>query len=168
MREGSRNNMKSEAKNIENYKVQVKRILIPIDGSDYQLKAAKYAVRIACESAQLFCIHCIVGIPYGYINPASSTDQYYKDIKDKVESWFDEVRHIGKVEGVTEVKTECFMDPHSVINSILDYAVSREIDLIVIGTKGRTGLKRFLMGSVANGVIQHAHCPVLLVRQRID
>jgi hypothetical protein len=32
------------------------------------------------------------------------------------------------------------------------------------GTKGRTGLKRFLMGSVANGVIQHSHCPVLLVR----
>jgi nucleotide-binding universal stress UspA family protein len=56
------------------------------------------------------------------------------------------------------------MDSHSVINSILDYAVSREIDLIVIGTKGRTGLKRFLMGSVANGVVQHAHCPVLLVR----
>jgi nucleotide-binding universal stress UspA family protein len=157
--------MKSEAKNIEKDEVQIKRILIPIDGSDYSRRAVKYAIRVAKdENAKIFCIHCIVGIPYGYINPASSTDQYYRDIKDKVESWFDEVRHIGKVEGVTEVKTESFMDPHSVINSILDYAASREIDLIVIGTKGRTGLKRFLMGSVANGVIQHAHCPVLLVR----
>lgn len=157
--------MKSEAENIENDKVQVKRILIPIDGSKYSLKAAKYAVRIAKDgNAKLFCINCIVGIPYGYINPASSTDQYYEDIKDKVESWFDEVRLIAKVEGVTEITTETFMDPHSVINSILDYAVSREIDLIVIGTRGRTGLKRFLMGSVANGVLQHAHCSVLLVR----
>ena len=157
--------MKSETKNIEDDKVQVKRILIPIDGSDYSRRAVKYATRIAKdENAKLFCIHCIVCIPYVYINPASSTDQYYRDIKDKVESWFDEVRRIGKIEGVTEVKTECFMDPHSVTNSILNYAVSREIDLIVIGTMGRTGLKRFLMGSVANGVVQHAHCPVLLVR----
>ena len=89
MREGSRNNMESESKRVENDEVHVKRILIPIDGSDYSLKAAKYAVRIAKdENAQLFCIHCIVGIPYGYINPASSTDQYYEDIKDKVESLF--------------------------------------------------------------------------------
>ncbi len=157
--------MNSEIKSIEKEKVQLRKILIPIDGSQYSLKAAKYAVRIAKdESAQLFCIHCIVGIPYGYINPASSTDQYYEDIKDKVESWFDEVRLLAKVEGIIELKTETFMDPHPVINSILDYAISREIDLIVIGTKGRTGLKRFLMGSVANGVVQHAHCPVLLVR----
>lgn len=147
--EGDRNNMKSEGKNIENDKVQLRRILIPTDGSDYSLKAAKYAVRIAKdENAQLFCIHCIASIPYGYINPASSAEQYYEDIKDKVDSWFDKVRLIAKVEGITELKTETFMDPHSVIDSILDYAVSRKIDLIVIGTKGRTGLKRFLMGSV--------------------
>jgi nucleotide-binding universal stress UspA family protein len=159
--------MTVEASSISNNhsNISIRKILVPIDGSEYSLKAAKYAVRIAKdENAQLFRIHCIVGIPYGYINPASSTDQYYEDIKDKVESWFDEVRRIGKAEGVIEVKTECFMDPHSVINSILDYAVSREIDLIVIGTKGRTGLKRFLLGSVASGVVQHAHCPVLLVR----
>jgi nucleotide-binding universal stress UspA family protein len=52
----------------------------------------------------------------------------------------------------------------SVIGSIIDYVTSRDVDLIVIGTKGRPGLKRLLMGSVANGVVQHAHCPVLLVR----
>jgi nucleotide-binding universal stress UspA family protein len=47
--------------------------------------------------------------------------------------------------------------------SIIDYAASNDVDLIVIGTRGRTGLKRFLMGGVVNGVEQHAHCPVLLV-----
>lgn len=157
--------MESEAKNIENDKVQINRILTSIDGSNYSRRAAKYAIRIAKdENAKLFCIHCIVGIPYGYINPASPTDQYYRDIKDKVECWFDEVRRVAKAEGITDLKTEYFMDPHLIINSILDYAASREIDLIVLGTKGMTGLKRFLMGSVANGVVQHAHCPVLIVR----
>lgn len=157
--------MESESTCRENDKVQVRRILIPIDGSECSLKAAKYATRIAKdENAQLFCIHCIVSIPYGYFNPASSTEQYYGDIKEKVESWFDKVRLIAKAEDIIKLTTETFTDSHSVINSILDYAISREIDLIVIGTRGRTGLKRFLMGSVANGVVQHAHCPVLLVR----
>ena len=46
----------------------------------------------------------------------------------------------------------------------LTFATKNKIDLIMMGTKGRTGLKRFLMGSVAQGVVQHAHCSVLLVR----
>ncbi|MGC2683986.1 MAG: universal stress protein, partial [Candidatus Nitrosopolaris sp.] len=62
------------------------------------------------------------------------------------------------------LKTETFTGVKSVIGSIIDYATVRDIDLIVIGTRGRTGLKRFFMGSVANGVVQHAHCSVYLVR----
>ena len=71
---------------------------------------------------------------------------------------------MAKTEGTPELKTETFTDVKSVIGSIIDYATSRDVVLIVIGTRGTTGLKRFLMGSVANAVIQHAHCPVLLVR----
>lgn len=71
---------------------------------------------------------------------------------------------MAKNQGIFEVKTETFTDVKSVIGSIIDHATTRDIDLIVIGTRGRTGLKRFLMGSVANGVVQHAHCSVLLVR----
>ena len=62
------------------------------------------------------------------------------------------------------MKTDALVAVKSVSESILKYSVNEDIDLIVIGTKGRTGLRRILMGSVANGVIQHAHCPVLLVR----
>ena len=51
-----------------NSKIQIRKILIPIDGSEYSLDAAKYAIRIAKdEKAQLFCIHVITPqIPYGY------------------------------------------------------------------------------------------------------
>jgi nucleotide-binding universal stress UspA family protein len=65
---------------------------------------------------------------------------------------------------ILELNTETFTDVESIIGSIIDYATDKDIDLIVIGTRGRTGLKRFLTGSVANGVVQHAHCSVLLVR----
>ena len=47
---------------------------------------------------------------------------------------------------------------------IVDFAEKENCDVIVIGTRGRTGFKRLLLGSVANGVVQHAHCPVLLIR----
>jgi nucleotide-binding universal stress UspA family protein len=71
---------------------------------------------------------------------------------------------MARNENVTELKTELFTDVKSLIESIIDYATSKEVDLIVIGTRGRTGLKRFLTGSVANGVIQHAHCSVMIIR----
>ena len=150
-----------------NDKIQIRKILVPVDGSEHSIKAAKYATRIAkVDNAELFCIHVITpGIPYGYATPAASTvHQYDEEIKDKIESWFDEVRDIAKNEGISDVKTDIFMDVKSVIESILDYANSKEIDLIVVGTKGRTGLKRLLMGSIASGILHHAQCPVLLVK----
>ncbi len=49
-------------------------------------------------------------------------------------------------------------------DSIVNYAESKKADLIVIGTKGRTGLKQLLLGSVASGVVTHASCPVLITR----
>jgi len=150
-----------------NDKIQIRKILVPIDGSEHSIKAAKYATRIAnVDNAELFFIHVITpGIPYGYATPAASTvHQYEEEIKDKINSWFDEVRNIAKNEGIYDVKTDIFVDVKSVIESILDYATSKEIDLIVVGTKGRTGLKRLLMGSIASGILHHAQCPVLLVK----
>jgi len=59
---------------------------------------------------------------------------------------------MAKIEGILRVKTETFTDVKSVIGSIIDFAVTKEVDLIVIGTKGRTGLKRFFMGMVCIAV----------------
>jgi len=105
-------------------------------------------------------------MPYGYATPAASSieSQNYENIKHKVESWFDIVRNMAKVGGIPDIKTEIFIDVKSIIESIIDYAIRKNIDLIVIATRGRTGLKRFFMGSVANGAIQHTHCSVFVIR----
>src|SRR5215469_4506410 len=146
--------MKLSVKARDNNNVQIKKILVPVDGSDYSFNAAKYAIKLAKdENAELYCIHVIGSVPYGYGSSSYAIDQYFKDLEQK-----------AKNEGILRVKTETFTDVKSVIGSIIDYAVTKEVDLIVIGTRGRTGLKRFFMGSVANGVVQHAHCSVLLVR----
>ena len=72
---------------------------------------------------------------------------------------------MAKDEGIFDIETEIFIDVKSIIESIIEYATRRNIDLIVDGTRGRTGLKRFLMGSVANGVVQNAHftCQIVYI-----
>jgi len=52
----------------------------------------------------------------------------------------------------------------SAASTIVDYAESKNVDLMVIGSKGRTGLKKMLVGSTASEVVKYAHCPVLIVR----
>jgi len=194
--------------------IEIRNILVSIDGSEYSLHAAKYAIRIARnEKAQLFCIHVVTSQRFKffhrYTSSTSPSSDYKKQepseeqrlvsyeslpvydsesnefvgevkipvefqlmsqelhsrmanvVKDKVESWFDSVRNIAKDEGIFD---RDFFDAKSIIESIIEYATQKNIDLIVIGTRGRTGLKKFFMGSVANSVVQHAHCSVLLVR----
>ncbi|HEY7081843.1 MAG TPA: universal stress protein [Nitrososphaeraceae archaeon] len=149
-----------------NCNIQIRRILVPIDGSKCSLNAARYAVKLAKdENAQLFCIHVNVGLPYGYERaPPNVIDQYFNDLEEKTQSWFKEVKDMARNENVEELKTEILTDVKSIIESIIDYATSKDVDLIVIGTRGRTGLKRFLTGSIASGVVQHAHCSVMIVR----
>jgi len=149
-----------------NCNIQIRKILVPIDGSKCSLNAAKYAVKLAKdENAQLFCIHVGGGLPYGYEGaPPHVIDQYFNDLEVKAETWFKEVKDMARSKNIEELKAEILTDVKSVIESIIDYATSKDIDLIVIGTRGRTGLKRFLTGSVANGVVQHAHCSVMIIR----
>src|SRR6188472_2667183 len=52
----------------------------------------------------------------------------------------------------------------SAASTIVDYAESKNVDLLIIGSRGRTGLKKMLVGSTATEVLKYAHCPVLVVR----
>ena len=60
--------------------------------------------------------------------------------------------------------SEVVISNKSLPADIIDYAENNNVNLIVVGTKGRTGFKRLLLGSVASAVLTYAHCPVLVVR----
>ena len=60
---------------------------------------------------------------------------------------------------VKKIKTDVITTPLSVVSAILEYADKRNADLIIVGTRGITGFKRMLLGSVASGVVTYAHCP---------
>ena len=62
------------------------------------------------------------------------------------------------------VKTDVLIKYTSVTKEIIEYAERMNIDVIVIGSRGKTGFKKLLLGSVASGVVTYSHCPVLVVK----
>ena len=141
-------------------------ILVPIDTSDYSLKAAKFAVKLAKGiGANMTLIHVVEIHPYFSVPEylMAEDDRALKKISKSVEGWFARIEKIAKKQDV-EIRHEILLHSTSVVESIVLYAKRRKIDLIIMGTKGTSGFKRLLVGSVAQGVSQHAHCSVLIVR----
>jgi nucleotide-binding universal stress UspA family protein len=143
-----------------------KRIIVPLDGSDFSFRAAQYAINLArLTGGEIICIHVIAEIPYiEYMTPAGLTvPRYIQEAKKQTEEWFSAVKSEAAKKGV-KVIAEAIFNPPSVAESIIDYAFEQKADLIIIGTRGRSALKRIVLGSVASAVVAHAGCPVLVIR----
>ena len=88
----------------------------------------------------LLCIHVIGSMTYyGLIGSPPAINQYYKDLEEKSQSWFDKIRDMAKNEGISEPKTETFGGVESIIEYIIEYASNNDVDLIVIGTREELG-----------------------------
>ncbi len=83
-------------------------------------------------------------------------------MKKRAEKLLTKVQQVIEKQGIkTSIEV---IGNKSVPKGIIDYANKSGVDVIVIGIKGLTGVEKFLMGSVASAVIDHAHCPVVAVR----
>lgn len=145
--------------------ISLKRILVPLDGSDSSFQAAKYAIKLAKMSgAEIILMHAVTNPPYVEYKTAGLVIMHYIDeAKRHAEMWYMSAGDMASKEGV-KFSAETILDIASPADSILNYAENKKADLIVMGTHGRTGIKRFLLGSVASGVVTHAKCSVLVVR----
>lgn len=145
--------------------IALKEILVPVDGSDSSILAARYAVALAeMSGAEILLVHAIVSLPYLQHKAGGDIiETYVEEAKRHAEIWFRQIKEIAAKQNV-RTASEVILEVESIADAIVDYARSHNADLIVIGSRGRTGLKRFLLGSVASGVASHAHCPVFIVR----
>ena len=148
------------------------KILVGIDGSEFSRNAVNYALDLAMKyDSELFLLSIVPskvhrgdssGV-FGMVSPS-----YFDEYKKEAEKWFEEItNHINKettIDTSTRVKSEVITTPFSTPASILNYAEERDVDLIVIGTRGRSGLKKMLLGSVASDVVTYSYCPVLVVK----
>ena len=151
------------------------KILVAIDGSEQSMKAAEYAIAMAKEdnnnnNSQLIALHVLfsqTGYAYstnlfGLVTP-SSIKKFLEDAKHEAQQWFDKIKE--KIsENEIQLKTEVVVSPTSVVAAIVDYAEHENVDLIVIGSRGRSGFKKLLLGSTASGVVTYATCPVFIVK----
>jgi nucleotide-binding universal stress UspA family protein len=152
---------------------QIKRkfskVLVAIDGSQSSIDAAAYAAAMVRKNnAQLIVLHVLFS-PLGYEYSSgkfgdetipSSVKQIFGAAKNEAEQWFNKIKErTGEV-----IRTEVIVTDTSVAGAIIRYAEEHNVDLIVVGTRGRSAFTKLLLGSVASAVVTYAHCPVLLIR----
>jgi len=159
-------------KSLDGTSILPKRILVPVDGSENAIRAAGVAIGYAEKfEAELLVLH-VIPIPAhtlaeieggigGLDSPESQ--QYFESARLKIKTIVDEV--VKSAEAKSVKATGIIQKySYSVAETIVDHAAKNNVDLIVIGTRGLTGLKKLLVGSVSSGILSHANCSVLIVR----
>jgi nucleotide-binding universal stress UspA family protein len=141
-------------------------IVVGTDGSDTATKAVRAAVELARSvGAKVELVSAYEPVPSAQLaaerRDAPEDLQWAITPREVVDATLEAAAEVGQEEGVT-VKTYARQgDP---ADAILDVAEEQNADLIVVGNKGMTGAKRFLLGSVPNKVSHHAPCSVLIIR----
>lgn len=141
-----------------------KRICCPIDFSDTSRAAMEVAADLARRfGAELVLLHAYP-VP-GYTFPDGSvvaSARMMQELADQVARHLGEWRKSAEALGAARVSTATSVGEPAA--EIVSHAAAKGVDLLVLGTHGRTGLEHALMGSVAERVVRHAQCPVLTVR----
>ncbi len=136
-------------------------ILVPTDGSEYSFYAADHAVYLAKEcGAKLYALN-VVNAPLAF-----HAGIHYAESKAEMEKAGKEAVHrIKDLCDVNGVECEEMIVEGQPMEAIVDVANKIRADCIVIGSIGMSALERVLIGSVSDGVLRHAKCPVLMVRK---
>jgi nucleotide-binding universal stress UspA family protein len=144
-----------------NRKAAISKILVAIDGSDESMDAADQAISISKEyNAELYALH-VIRADVDLFGP-HETSEFMTNMMNEGEKYLNKVKLKANEKNI-QIKTE-IVSSMNISGGILDYAEENNFDLIVIGTKERSGFKRLLLGSVASHVITYTHCPVLVVK----
>jgi nucleotide-binding universal stress UspA family protein len=143
------------------------KILVPTDFSEYSDKALEQALDIAKQyNAKVFLLH----VMHEMILPASSDSGYSEElvqlIRDRRQTETQEKlnKQLCKFPQAKEVAVVTTIRQGISYETILDEAKEKGIDLIVIASLGRSGIAKYLIGSVARNVLKGAKCPVLLTK----
>lgn len=144
--------------------MEIKSILFPTDFSEGSAEALKYAVEFSNRyGAKLYVLHVIYDVAKasGFYVPHVSMDAIYKEIQEGAKKELDNFG-VNELSGLKNI--ERIVRTGVPYQEIMNCAVNNKIDIIIIGTHGRTGIDRILFGSTAAQVVRNAPCPVLTVR----
>lgn len=143
---------------------RLKKILVPIDFSDCSKKALQYAVPFAKQFNAALTLLYVVQVNY-YVGEVGAVDMAALE-KDMRSSGEKQLSRLAAEEVGPGVPCDTLVRSGRIVNEIVDAAKESGTDLILLSTHGHTGLKHILLGSVAENVVRHAPCPVLIVRPK--
>ena len=155
--------MRVQTAHARGMEIQVRRILVPIDFSEHADAVVEWAAHLAEEHSSEIVLLNVYHLPVefqqmeGAYLPADFWASVKQDAKQQLARYGDRLRARGL--SVMEVAREGY--PATVIEEEVE---RQHADLVVIGSRGRTGLKHLLLGSIAERVVQKAPCPVLTVK----
>ena len=154
------------------------KILVAIDGSEHSMKAAELAIEMAekgmtslrtegIESELTALTVLDVTKPRSFLSSFIAAPTYglreLEQERNAAKQWMDIVRQKAEAKKVS-FKSEIIEGLISAEATIVNYAESHKVDLIVVGTRGKTGFSKVLLGSVASKIVEYAPCSVVVVK----
>lgn len=138
------------------------KIVVATDGSKYSQKAVYSGINLAkLSGAAVYALNVLDASSVISQNWTAGKKSIYEVLKKEGQKATSKIKEYGEASGI-EVK-EILLEGNPG-EQIINFAENNDIDLIVMGTLGKTGLDRFLVGSVAEKVVRNSKVPVLVVR----
>ena len=151
---------------------KLSKILVPLDGSPTSMEAADYAIMLSTlHHAQIVLLHVLnvaeyySSLQFFEVKQHIESKEIIEEAKKEANKWFNLVKkkideRLGK-----QIELETYITiSQSTVKSILDFAEEKNVDLIVVGTRGHSGIKKLLLGSTASGIVTYSSCPVIVVK----
>jgi universal stress protein A len=143
--------------------IKLRHILVPTDFSECSRKALSYALSFAKQfGAEILLLHVVESVPAvaqnTLLQSTMMTAALHEESEKRLGGW--------QLEAMSDAPVNTMTCDGLPWQRIVEVAREKNVDLIVAGTGGRSGLARVLLGSTAERVVRHAPCPVLVVRER--
>jgi nucleotide-binding universal stress UspA family protein len=170
---------------LSQHKGEFSKILVLVDGSQPSINAADRAIALAKKEKDnpqlLIALHVVFSrVGYAYspegvfgmdgLTTPNAMKEILENAKKEAQQWFDNIKEKINMDDDNNNNNNIQLQPDvvvtatSIVSAIVEYAKNKDVDLIVIGTRGRSGFKKLLLGSVASGVVTNAACPVMVVK----
>jgi nucleotide-binding universal stress UspA family protein len=144
--------------------LEIKSIVCPVDFSEFSVRAYHHALSLAEHyRAKLIAQHIIELSHYPYADYAASAGDYENFSRAMREGGKQQLREFVKKHAQGEIQPELVVSQGTASDSILAFAQEQKMDLIVMGTHGRRGFDRLMLGTTTDRVMRRSFCPVLAV-----
>ena len=151
---------------------KLSKILVPLDGSPTSMEAADYAIMLSTlHHTQIVLLHVLnvaeyySSLQFFEVKQPIESKEIIEEAKKEANKWFNRVKKKMDEKLGKQIELETYITiSQSTVKSILDFAEEKNVDLIVVGTRGRSGIKKLLLGSTASGIVTYSSCPVIVVK----